>query len=116
MAWTRKGSFSRWVGCFVRHGGIFVGVSPNRLQKVTNYFRENETEAEQDYKDSEQKENIDSTTGVSEEIPAVKQELNEDSTQIIQRHWQGQGNAQKTYRLSKEANKNLRQMASFSTN
>ena len=46
---------------------------------------ENETEAaEQDYKDSEKKENIDSTTGKSEEILAVTKELNEGNTQIIQ--------------------------------
>ena len=77
MAWTRK-------GCFVRHGDIFVRISQNRLQKVTNYLTENKTEAEQDYKDSEMKENIDSTTGISEEMPAVTEKLNEDSTQIIQ--------------------------------
>ena len=69
---------------FVRHGGIFVRVSPNRLQKVTNYLTENDTEAEQDNKDSENKENTDSTTGKSEEIPTVTEELNEDNTQIIQ--------------------------------
>ena len=45
---------------------------------------QNDTEAEQDNKDSEKKENFDSTTGISEEIPAVTEELNEDNTQIIQ--------------------------------
>ena len=69
---------------FVRHGGIFVRVSPNRLQKVTDYLTENNTEAKQDYKDCKKKENIDSTTGISEEIPAVTEELNGDNIQIIQ--------------------------------
>ena len=71
---------------FVRHGGIFVRVSPNSLQKVNSYLTEDEDEKAVDHgmKDSEKEENIDSKQCKSEEIPAMTAEPNEDNTQIIQ--------------------------------
>ena len=86
---------------FVRHGGIFVRVSPNRLQKVTNYLSENETEAEHDYKNSEKKRIL------TQQLEYLKNSM-KTIPKLTKIHQKGQGNAQKTYRLSKEANKNLR--------
>ena len=42
--------------CFVRHGGVFVRVSPNRLQKVINYLR-NEDDKNTQYSIEEKKNN-----------------------------------------------------------
>ena len=94
--YKREGK-ERWLGpgkvvfldgkvVFVRHGGIFVRVSPNRLQKVNSYLTEVEDEkaVDQGMKDNEKEENTDSKQSISEEIPAMTAEPNEDNTQIIQ--------------------------------
>ena len=59
---------------FVRHGGIFVRVSPNRLQKIYNYMADGYEKIDdngmQD-KNGETKENNESQPSISGEIPVV---------------------------------------------
>ena len=94
--YKREGK-ERWLGpgkvvfqdgkvVFVRHGGVFVRVSPNRLQKVNNYLKRDEEETGGDIeqglpdKDSEKEEDKGTETSISEEIPREEPELGTDNT------------------------------------
>lgn len=64
---------------FVRHGGVFVRVSPNRLQKVTSYLTDederktqNSIEEKHDNTNDENQERESHT--ITEEVPATSQD------------------------------------------
>ena len=94
--YKREGK-ERWLGpgkvvfqdgkvVFVRHGGVFVRVSPNRLQKVNNYLKRDEEETGGDIeqglpdKDSEKEEDKGTETSISEAIPREEPALGTDNT------------------------------------
>ena len=92
VVYKREGK-ERWLGpgkvvfqdgkiVFVRHGGIFVRVSPNRLQKVNGYLTDDDkTDTEKDMQDNSKKEeDRDSENSVSEEIPKATAEIDRDNT------------------------------------
>ena len=96
--YKREGK-ERWLGpgkvvfqdgkvVFVRHGGVFVRVSPNRLQKVNSYLTDEDErktqhsiEEKHDNTNDENQE-MESHT-ITEEVPATRQDR-ETSTQKVQ--------------------------------
>ena len=94
--YMREGK-ERWLGpgkvvfqdgkvVFVRHGSVFVRVSPNRLQKVYNYLKRDEEETRGDIeqglpdKDREKEEDKGTETSISEKIPREEPEPGTDNT------------------------------------
>ena len=74
---------------FVRHGSVFVRVSPNRLQKVKSYLTdENEKKTEHSIEERQDKKKDDNekteTHTITEEVPVASLDK-EDTTQNVQK-------------------------------
>ena len=81
--YKREGK-ERWLGpatvvfqdgrvVFVRHGGIFVRVSPNRLRHISVKFGENRKKTENGLNSTTKEEVISEELPVSEVVPAPKE-------------------------------------------
>ena len=95
MAWTRDrlgpGTvlFQDGKVVFVRHGSVFVRVSPNRLQKVKSYWTEEiEKKTEHSIEERQDKKKDDNekteTHTITEEVPVASLDK-EDTTQNVQK-------------------------------
>ena len=111
--YKRKGK-ERWLGpgkvvfqdakvVFVRHGAVFVRVSPNRLQKVTSYLADDEArESEHSLEDRDDEKQDEKEKPelhrVSEELPAASPDK-EDTQNIQQNRKTPKANVNIQYKL-----------------